>query len=345
VTDTLPPPVPAPAPEPEIRLAELPYHRLYRAQPTYHWWRPLLAVLLLAVFIVVTQLLIAIVVLVVVFASGALVITGMEDVGALEDAMLAYFIPDAANPISLVIGLGSVAIWLPLVPLALRCAGIRPSGVRTSIVNSVTFRLRWRWMLLCAAPAALLLGLSLAFSFGMGAALGEELGAFTTPPATYALSLALIILIVPFQAAAEEFVFRGMLFQAIGSWLRWVPVALVVTTVLFASLHIYDIWGLLDVSAFGVAAILLTWRTGGLEAAIALHVVNNVVGLAVMGTGVFGATGITPDGGSPEGLATTIVTMTLYVLVVLWMARRRGIERLSRIGVPVLPGMPGPPAR
>ena len=30
-----------------------------------------------------------------------------------------------------------------------------------------------------------------------------------------------------------------------------------------------------------VAAVLLTWRTGGLEAAVALHVVNNVVIIAV----------------------------------------------------------------
>jgi membrane protease YdiL (CAAX protease family) len=329
VTETA---TPAP-PQPELTIVELPYHRLYRAQPTYRWWRPLVAILLLVVFIVVTQLLIVVVVMVTLFASGAVSITGIEDTAAFEAAMLAYFIPDAANPITLVIGLGSVAIWLPLVPLALRCAGIRPAGVRTNITNSVTFRLRWRWMLLCAAPAALVIGLSVAFSFTMGALLGEQLGAFSTPPATYLVSLLIILLIVPFQAAAEEFVFRGVLFQAIGSWVRWVPVALVLTTVAFALLHIYDIWGLLDVATFGVAAIILTWRTGGLEAAIAMHVLNNIVGLAIMGTGAVGPTAITSEGGSPEGLATTVVTMALFVAIVLWMAKRQGIERVSRIGV------------
>jgi membrane protease YdiL (CAAX protease family) len=329
VTETA---TPAPA-QSELTIVELPYHRLYRAQPTYRWWRPLVAIVLLVVFIILTQLLIAIVVMVALFASGAVSITGIEDTAAFEAALLVYFIPDAANPITLVIGLGSVAIWLPVVPLALRCAGIRPSGVRTNITNSVTFRLRWRWMLLCAAPAALVIGLSTAFSFTLAALLGEQWGEFTTPPVTYLVSFVIILLIVPFQAAAEEFVFRGVLFQAIGSWLRWVPVALVLTTVAFALLHIYDIWGLLDVATFGVAAIILTWRTGGLEAAIAMHVLNNVVGLAVMGTGAFGPTAITPEGGSPGGLATTVVTMGLFVAIVLWMAKRQGIERLSRIGV------------
>lgn len=327
----------------DLTIVELPYHRLYQAQPTYRWWRPLVAILLLAIFIIITQLVIAIVVMVIVFASGAVTITALEDAAALEDALLAFFVPDAANPITLVIGLGSVAIWLPLVPLALRCAGIRPAGVLTSITNSVTFRLRWRWMLWCVAPAALVIGLSVAFSLLLGMVGGEPPGAFTTPIGVYALSLALIVLIVPFQAAAEEFVFRGMLFQAIGSWVPWVPVALVLTTVAFAALHIYDIWGLLDVATFGVAAIILTWRTGGLEAAIALHVLNNVVGLAVMGTGAFGPTAITPEGGSPEGLATTVVTMAAYVGIVLWLAKRLRVERLSRIGVSSQPaGMQQP---
>lgn len=330
---------------PEVEIVELPYHRLLRAQPTYRWWRPLLAVLLLAVFVIASQIIIVIVVMVAVFATGTLAITGMADAAALQEAVLVYFIPDAARPISLLIGLGSVAVWLPLVPLAMRCAGIRPSGVRTSIVHSVTFRLRLRWLAWCFAPAVLAVGLSFLVGVGIGLATGDELAGFTADPTTYVVSLIIILLIVPFQAAAEEYVFRGMLFQAIGSWLRWVPIALVVTTVVFASLHIYEIWGLLDVATFGVAAIILTWRTGGLEAAIALHVVNNVVGLAAMGTGAFGPTGITPEGGSPGGLAITVVTMGLYVLVVLWRANRIGLERTSRIGVPVVPGMPGPPAR
>ena len=40
-----------------------------------------------------------------------------------------------------------------------------------------------------------------------------------------------------------------------------------------------DPWVVADLSVFAAAAGALTWRTGGLEAAIALHVVNNVVAI------------------------------------------------------------------
>ncbi|MGV3711376.1 CPBP family intramembrane glutamic endopeptidase [Pseudolysinimonas sp.] len=345
MSDVLPPPTPTTAPEPEIAVVQVPYHRLFRAQPNYRWWRPFVAVILLIVFIIVAQLILVAAVMVALFASGTLVVTGPQDAVALQNAVLAYFLPDAANPISLVISLGSIAVWLPLVPLALRCAGIRPAGLRTNPVHSVLLRLRWRWLAWCFLPSILVIGISLVIPIGFGLAAGEPLGEFTTPPATYALSLLIILLIVPLQSSAEEYVFRGVLFQAIGSWLRWVPVALIVTTLLFVSLHIYDIWGLLDVATFAVAAIVVTWRTGGLEAAIALHIVNNVASLALMGTGMFGPTGVTAEGGSPVGVALSAVTMGLYVLLIFRRAPKAGIEQLSRIGVPVLPGIPTPPTR
>ena len=60
--------------DPEIVLARLPYHRVMLAQPTYRWWRPLVAVLLTGVFFLGVSLLIAIPVFVVQSAvlAGAL---------------------------------------------------------------------------------------------------------------------------------------------------------------------------------------------------------------------------------------------------------------------------------
>lgn len=328
------------APSTPSTIVELPYHRLLRAQPTYRWWRPLVALLLLAVFILIENIVIVVGVVLVAAATGAIAVT---DVESFQSGLLYFFLPDAAEPLTLLIGLGVVALWLPLVPLALRIAGIRPAGFKTSIVNSVTLRLRWRWMMWCFVPAVTVLGLSTFASIGMGVAFGEPVGRFTTDPAVYIVSLAVILLIVPFQAAAEEFVFRGVMLQAIGSWLRWMPAALAVTTLAFVSLHIYEVWGLLDVAIFAVTAAFLIWRTGGLEAAIVLHVVNNVVGLAVMGTGMFGETGISPEGGSPGALVATALTMAVYGIVVVAMAKRQGIEHLSRIGIPekVAPSVTG----
>ena len=88
-----------------------------------------------------------------------------------------------------------------------------------------------------------------------------------------------MLLTTPFQAAGEEYVFRGYLLQAIGSlvdraWWKWV--AIVVTALLFAWRTACRTSPLFfDRFMFGVIAGWLAIRTGGLEAGIALHVLNN----------------------------------------------------------------------
>ena len=56
----------------DLRIVELPYHRLYRAQPTYRWWRPLVAVLLTAVFFLGVSILVAVPLFIVLFATNAI---------------------------------------------------------------------------------------------------------------------------------------------------------------------------------------------------------------------------------------------------------------------------------
>jgi hypothetical protein len=85
-----------------------------------------------------------------------------------------------------------------------------------------------------------------------------------------------VLLLVPVQAAAEEYIFRGYLMQSIGRWLRHPAFAILLPVPLFVLGHGYDLLGQIGVGLFAVAAGWLTWRTGGLEAAIALHVVNNL---------------------------------------------------------------------
>lgn len=74
--------------------------------------------------------------------------------------------------------------------------------------------------------------------------------------------------------------FRGYLVQAAALWTRnlWLPG--LVTSLLFAAAHgAQDPWLFADRFAFGLIAWWLTIRTGGLEGAIAIHVVHNLGGL------------------------------------------------------------------
>ena len=111
-----------------------------------------------------------------------------------------------------------------------------------------------------------------------------------------------VVLTTPLQSAAEEYLFRGYLSQAIAGWVRapraGAVVAAVVTAALFSLAHLPgDLPTFLDRFAFGLAASAVVWLTGGLEAAIVLHAVNNVLVFVLagaLGDGV--ATEEVPDG-------------------------------------------------
>src|SRR5918997_4660064 len=78
--------------------------------------------------------------------------------------------------------------------------------------------------------------------------------------------------------------------------------AAVVTAALFSLVHAPpDFWTFLDRFVFALAASATVWLTGGLEAAIVLHAVNNVL--------VFTLAGLLGD-----GVATTEVPLHLGLL-------------------------------
>lgn len=292
----------------EIRWMEtepLEYHRLLRGAPRYRWWKPLVGLLLGVIYYFTLS---------VVFGALVLVPYLMIAGDALDpDALLALAIPDTQQPISLVLTLGSIALMIPAVWLAMLSVGLTPVGRAWS----VALRIRWGLLLRSAGPAVVALIVMNAVGIGLELLLdsGAEGATVEAPAIDWNLALwsaVIILLLVPLQAAAEELVFRGMLMQALGSWLRSPWIAIIVPSVLFALSHIYDIWGLLAVLAMGIVAAWISWRTGGLEAAITLHVVNNWVAFAFMVIGVGGQTAQTESSGGVGSLIGTVVGLVLY---------------------------------
>ena len=111
-----------------------------------------------------------------------------------------------------------------------------------------------------------------------------------------------IIITSPFQAIAEEMFFRGYLMNVISGLSvnlpekagRWTSV--VVSALVFAFMHgTQNAWLFADRFAFGLLAGWLVIVTGGLEAGVAAHVVNNLFafGYAVFLGGVSQARGMT----------------------------------------------------
>ncbi|MGJ3508691.1 lysostaphin resistance A-like protein [Enemella sp. A6] len=98
--------------------------------------------------------------------------------------------------------------------------------------------------------------------------------------------IVIALTLVPLQSMGEEYAFRGLAFRIAASWGRGPRAALVlgiaVSSVLFMLAHFaLDPWLNIYYLTFGVALALITWRTGGLEAAVVLHAVNNALAFTI----------------------------------------------------------------
>jgi uncharacterized protein len=143
--------------------------------------------------------------------------------------------------------------------------------VRPRWLASVQPRIRWRYLLICLVVAALALNGVLLLS-----TLVSGMPRFGAQPGFWGF-LVVILLTSPLQATAEEVFFRGYLMQALGSLVAQPWFGVVVSSVVFALFHgTQNLPLFLDRLIFGLLAAVLVWRTGGLEAGIAAHIVNNI---------------------------------------------------------------------
>jgi membrane protease YdiL (CAAX protease family) len=86
---------------------------------------------------------------------------------------------------------------------------------------------------------------------------------------------------------------------------------------------------MVDIFLFALTVGWLTVRTGGLEAGIALHVLNNLLAfLLPAATGQL--SGWDDQGGAPWTLLVADVPcLVFYAVAVVWLSRRREIARVS----------------
>lgn len=282
------------------------YAHLMRG-PRYRWWKSLLALPLALLFAVVLMLGI----------FGILALAGHAEL------LTQAFEGDDMGPFSFAVGNLVIAGLIPATMLATRIM----HGVSPGFVSSVAGRFRWGWAMRCAAITVPLYIVIFALDLLINGPEG-------TIPERQALLVLMVLLGTPFQAAGEEYLFRGLLMQNVGAWFRHPTVALVATTALstglFAAAHgSTDVWVLLDLAIFALATCVLIWRTGGLEAAVVLHAVNNMVGM--IGTIFVGgwAEGFVDEAsvGKPGELLLTVVVVGATVPLLLKAAQRYGVQR------------------
>lgn len=250
---------------------------------------------------------------------GAMVVMGAsggDPFQAMTDAAEGRLGPEmvAANSI----GLGL------LVPACLLIAWI--SGQRPRFLHSVVGRFRWGWSLVCLglALAAVLIALGIQQLLATEASAGTELQVY---PYSWVL-LVVLMLATPFQAAGEEYLIRGIGFRGVASLipsrLAGLVVAALVTSLVFMVIHgAGDPWLNLIYFSMGLLFAYLTWRTGGIEAAVMLHIGNNMVGMALIPFMDLGEAFDRSEGAGDPVLLVQLLMLVIASAVIEVLARRR----------------------
>jgi uncharacterized protein len=276
------------------------YPFLMRARD-WAWWRPALGLLLFAVVYGVASFVVVVVALV----TG----TG-PDLGFV----------DLTDPWVLLVTNLSLIVAIPIVWL---CWAV-PHGMRIGWSSSVVGHLRRRLFVPLTWRALATIGAGIGISVLLSLLSDEPISG---PVPQLGWLLLVVFLTTPLQSAAEEYVFRGYLSQTIAGWIRapraGPAVAAVVTAALFSWAHVPpDFLTFFDRFAFGLAASAVVSLTGGLEAAIVLHAVNNVL--------VFVLTGLLGNGAESDATLTGLAGLLVVLLDVLAMAAYVALVRRSR---------------
>jgi uncharacterized protein len=301
----VPPPLPpgfrwAPPPGTPPHDVPRPFLLVMRSRD-WAWWRPLLGLLLVAALW---------------FAGTTLVLVGAFAARVGPDLRLF----DLVDPLTLLITNLTLIIAVPVVWMAWAVV----HGMKPGWSSSVLARLRPRLFLPFTLRALATIGAGIGLSVVVGVVLGGD--QVTGPIASFGWLLVVVLLTTPLQSAAEEYLFRGYLSQAIAGWIgrprAGAVVAAVVTAALFSVAHAPpDVLTFLDRFVVGLAASATVWLTGGLEAAIVLHAVNNV--LVFVLAGALGDAMVTEDVPTGPGVVSVLLSVASMGAYVALVARSR----------------------
>ncbi|NYF56285.1 CPBP family intramembrane glutamic endopeptidase [Micromonospora purpureochromogenes] len=246
------------------------------------------------------------------------------------------------------LGLAALALLIPVTLGVARVVQRRPAGT----LHSVAGRFRWPWFAVC-------LGLAFVTAFLVMAALvllydGAADVRVTIDPWRLIGIVVVLAVLVPLQAAGEEYATRGFLLQTFGAYHRWVGI--LGSALAFTLMHGIGTWsGFLALFVGATIWALLVIRTGGLEVSIAAHAAMNL--LAFIATAASGGLDVADDttaADAPIG-ATLImlggdITYAAGVLLVLRLVSHRRPRWARRTApsasspTPVTPSFATPPA-
>jgi membrane protease YdiL (CAAX protease family) len=291
---------------------------------TYAWWRPVVGLLLMLVGLLVVVPVLMLPVLLI----GTAIESGASSAQAYGDAVTASLSLEKVTVSGLLwlnLVLGAMVLWSWMLVRVLH-------QLRPRWLASVRPRIRWKFFLACLGLSVAALVAQVVVGAIVPSGGDTSMGGHLNPITGTTVALILVVLLTtPLQAAGEEYVFRGYLLQDFGALTRRAWPAIVGSAVLFAMAHgLQNPPLFFDRFMFGLIAAWLVTRTGGLEAGIALHVLNNLLafGGAILLGDVSDMLNVSEI--SWWNIPVTLAQSVVYVVLVLWVARRMGLDDRTR---------------
>ncbi len=177
-------------------------------------------------------------------------------------------------------------------------------------------------------------GLVSAVTIGAGIAFAPDNYVWNFQPIPFSILVLVSFLFLPLQTSFEELFFRGYLMQGIGVFVknRWFP--LLLTSIIFGLLHGANP----EIEKLGYVAMVFYIGTGlffgiitlmdeGLELAMGLHAINNIMAAFLVTTNwtVFQTDALFIDISEPSvGLEMFVPVFVLYPLLLLYFSKKYG---------------------
>ena len=230
----------------------------------YKWYKPLISLVLVLIVYFVFQIILLVVFNII---YGETVINGIL-FGGYETLNTS----DASVYFSYI----SIAVFIPAIYIASKIVRDRPFSSYASSRGGWNWKLYFKCLLIPLAVYIIVNVISILI----------DKNPKTSTSQVSLITMVLSLILIPLQCIAEEYVFRGALMQALGSWFKIPILAIVIQAIIFALLHSYDALGVISIAISGVVYGLLAWRTNGIEAGAAIHSINNLMGFYIVALGL-----------------------------------------------------------
>ena len=287
------------------------YVTFARQFDSYRWWKPFFTIFftVLFYFVFATLLLAA-------TMAGDFMWTGGDLNGFMERLQGGYDNMIITDVTGVVLNLGLVAVAIPAFILGRAIVHERSyssySSSRGGWHHTIFIKSLFIALIVCALPI-----LAYTWYFTDHGEISREYSR---------VALGLLIVLTPLQCLAEEYIFRGLVNQTLGAWLRLAPIAIIVSAVGFTYLHPYNMNGQIAIFVFAVSMGVVSWASRGIEATSALHIVNNLVCFLLE---FFGITKISSEVSTEDMILDITINLTFVAVILLIRYKTDWFDRIK----------------